>query len=180
MARENFSVLDIVRIVGGILFFNALLSYWFTSSTTWGYHGKYIDWRFWHHTILELELHLSLNELSSYTGEDNGRILLAINGSMYDVTSNRAVYGPKGSYHNLVGKDAARVFVTGCFMKPDEYTYDLRGLDKEECEKDIKGWQRFFETHRDYWYVGNVELTFDFIKEDPPSPCTHMKFPGRS
>ncbi|KAI5966613.1 WAR1 [Candida theae] len=130
--------------------------------------------------FFEPNKHLSLSQLSTYTGENNGAILLAINGSVYDVSSNRAVYGPKGSYHNLVGKDAARVFVTGCFMKPDEYTYDLRGLDKEECQKDIRGWQEYFETHRDYWYVGKVDLTFDFLSEDPPSPCMHVKFPGHT
>ncbi|KAI3404656.2 hypothetical protein KGF56_002552 [Candida oxycetoniae] len=163
-------------MLGGVLLLNALLSYWFTSDTTWGYHGKYINWRFFKHQFSP-KLSLTLSELAKYDGSDGGQILLAINGSVYDVSSNRDIYGPKGTYHSLVGKDAARVYVTGCFRKSDEYTHDLRGLDAEECERDIKSWQKFFHNHRDYWYVGQVELNYDF-PENPPEPCQHIKFPG--
>ncbi|EDK43158.1 conserved hypothetical protein [Lodderomyces elongisporus NRRL YB-4239] len=171
---DRFTFLDVLRIIGGLLFFNALLSYWFTSDPTWGYHGKYLNWRFYLHQ-LHGEQTLTLQQLSQYDGS-HGSIFLAINGSVFDVSSNRAVYGPGGGYHQLVGKDAARVYVTGCFLKPDEYTHDLRGLDPEECEKDITGWQRFFHNHKNYWYVGQVKLDYDFQGE-PPEPCKHVKFP---
>ncbi|KAI5961257.1 uncharacterized protein KGF55_004182 [Candida pseudojiufengensis] len=181
MSRSNFNLIDIVRIFGGILLFNAILSYWFTSDTTWGYHGKYINWRFYKHKLLQPQLHLTLDELSEFDGIKKYQILLAINGSVFDVTSNWPVYGPKGTYHKLVAKDASRVFITGCFMKPDEYTYDMRGLDPEECRSDIKKWQEFFKNHGNYWYVGEVELNFDVLKNrPPPEPCEHMKFPGMS
>ena len=48
------------------------------------------------------------------------------------------------SISRINGKDAARVYVTGCFNKKDEYTYDLRGLDETEAENDIQSWQQFF------------------------------------
>ncbi|KAI5955606.1 hypothetical protein KGF54_001108 [Candida jiufengensis] len=179
MSRDRFNILDILRVIGGLLFFNAILSYWFTSDTTWGYHGKYINWRFYKYKLLQNKFNLTLDELSNYDGVKNNQILLSINGSVYDVSSNWPVYGPKGTYHNLVAKDASRVFITGCFMKPDEYTYDLRGLDPEECESDIKKWQEYFNNHQKYWYVGDVELQYDdFENKEPPEPCEHMKFPG--
>lgn len=174
---RSFGILDIVRIIGGLLFLNAFLSYWFTSSTTWGYHGKWIDPRFLTLTLTQNYKTYSLEELSRFNGSiDSLPIYLAINGRVYDVTNSRHIYGKNGPYNFFSGKDCARTFHTGCFNKPDELTYDLRGLDIEEALRDIINWQTFFENNQKYWYVGDV--THEPLVGDPPSPCEHMKFPG--
>jgi Cytochrome b5-like Heme/Steroid binding domain len=53
-------------------------------------------------------------------------------GDIYDVSSNRRMYGPGGAYGFFSGKDAARAFVTGCFK--DDLTHDIRGLDPMQLE----------------------------------------------
>lgn len=178
-SRSRFSFLDILRILGGILFLNAFLSWWFTSTSTWGYRGKWLNTDYLKFRLFNANnpLNLTISELSLYNGTDKHLpIYLAIDGIVFDVSSSPKVYGPGGPYHELTGKDAARVYVTGCFNKKDEYTYDLRGLDETEAENDIQSWQQFFFDHDKYWYVGTVQ--HEPITGDPPAPCEHMKFPG--
>jgi hypothetical protein len=54
--------------------------------------------------------------------------LLAINGTIYDVSNGRKHYGPGGSYHFFAGADASRGFVTGCF--DTDRTPDMRGVEE--------------------------------------------------
>lgn len=68
-------------------------------------------------------------QLSSYDGRDPSLpIYLALNGSIYDVSANREMYGPGGGYSFFAGRDAARAFVTGCFR--EDLTPDLRGAEE--------------------------------------------------
>ncbi|KAG9312537.1 cytochrome b5-like heme/steroid binding domain-containing protein [Chiua virens] len=46
--------------------------------------------------------------LVPFDGKDDGRILLAINGIVFDVTAGRNFYGPGGMYGNFAGRDASR------------------------------------------------------------------------
>lgn len=177
-ANENarFSLIDILRIIGGLLFLNAFLSWWFTSTSTWGYKGKWIDSGYLKLRITNNYVNMSLDELSLYNGTDpNLPIYIGLNGKVYDVSRSRAVYGPKGTYGFFSGKDGARAFVTGCFNKEDEFTYDLRELDPDEAIHDIKEWQRFFESSPKYWYAGTVQ--HEELVGEPPAPCDHVKFP---
>lgn len=67
-------------------------------------------------------------QLALYNGTDSTLpIYLALNGTIYDVSSNRRIYGPGGSYNVFAGKDAARGFITGCFA--EDATPDLRGAE---------------------------------------------------
>ncbi|CAH2351096.1 hypothetical protein CLIB1423_02S12134 [[Candida] railenensis] len=175
----GFSVLDVVRVIGGILFFNALLSYYFTSSTTWGYESRWKDVGYLKFKFMNGATHLTFteDELALYNGTDPSLpIYIGIYGKVYDVSNSRSTYGPGGSYAFFSGKDGARAFVTGCFNKEDEFTHDLRGLDIEEAMSDISGWQRFYGNHLRYWYVGEVIHTK--IIGEPPEYCEGMKFPG--
>src|SRR5205814_4778334 len=55
-------------------------------------------------------------------------IYLAINGTIFDVSASRHIYGPGGSYHFFAGHDATRAYVTGCFT--EDITPDLRGVEE--------------------------------------------------
>ncbi|WPK26806.1 hypothetical protein PUMCH_004167 [Australozyma saopauloensis] len=174
--RTNFNLLDILRILGGLILLNAFLSWHFTSTKTWGYDGKWVNPRYLKHICSFKSYHFTLEELSLFDGSDpNLPIYLAINGSVFDVTASPQIYGPKGSYSFFSGKDAARAFVTGCFKKEDEFTYDLRNLDSTEAEADIKSWQNFFLSSGRYFYVGTVE--HPPLVGEPPALCSGKKFP---
>lgn len=72
-----------------------------------------------------------------YNGEDPTLpIYVAVNGSVFDVSSNPVTYGPGGGYGFFAGRDAARAYVSGCFA--EDLTWDLRGVE----EQFIKGAER--------------------------------------
>lgn len=172
-----FGFLDILRVLGGILMVICMASYWFTGTTTWGYEGKWINPNYLRFRVSNAYVNLTLDQLAQYDGTIAGNpIYIAINGSVFDVSSSAHIYGPQGSYKMFSGRDCARAFCTGCFNKPDELTYDLRGLEDVECDVEINKWLKFFENHGKYWYVGTV--SHDPIIGDPPTPCTHIKYPG--
>jgi len=92
--------------------------------------------------------------LGLFDGSDPDRpIYIAIDGEVYDVSSNRRVYGPGGSYAVMAGVDAARAFGTGCFK--EHRTHDLRGLSESEIQS-VEHWKQFFENHKSYFNVGRV------------------------
>lgn len=84
-------------------------------------------------------VYLTDAELKLYDGRDpNKPIYLALNGTIYDVTAGRRVYGPGGSYNVFAGVDAARGFVTGCFA--EDRTPDLRGAEWTYIPTDVPGY----------------------------------------
>lgn len=174
--ERRFGVLDILRVFGGLLLLNALLSWHFTSTSTWGYDGKWLSPRYLSYLIFGQTHRFTMEELHKYNGSDASLpIYVAVNGSVYDVTASPKIYGPKGPYSFFSGNDAARAFVTGCFQKEDEFTYDLRGIDPDEAERDILSWQNFFENHKKYFFVGTVE--HPPLTGEPPKPCRAAKYP---
>jgi len=54
----------------------------------------------------------TLAEMKKYNGKDDPRILLGINGNVYDVTKGKSFYGPGGPYGIFAGRDASRCFAT--------------------------------------------------------------------
>lgn len=70
-------------------------------------------------------------DLRAFDGSNpdpNVPILLAVNGTIYDVSAGRRHYGPGGSYHFFAGADASRAFVTSCF--DSDITPDMRGVEE--------------------------------------------------
>jgi predicted heme/steroid binding protein len=68
-------------------------------------------------------------DLKAYDGSNPDLpILLAVNGTIYDVSKGRKHYGPGGSYHFFAGADASRAFVTGCF--DTDISPDMRGVEE--------------------------------------------------
>ncbi|KAF2657659.1 hypothetical protein K491DRAFT_690904 [Lophiostoma macrostomum CBS 122681] len=136
-SRSNsLSVVDVLRILGGILLLSSAMSYLSTSgeSMTWGYNPWWTRAREWK-ALLKGEINLTDDQLLTYDGTDPTKpIYLALNGTIYDVSANPTTYGPGGSYHFFAGRDAARAFLTGCFM--DDRTPDLRGAEMMYMPRD--------------------------------------------
>ncbi|EMC92170.1 hypothetical protein BAUCODRAFT_38198 [Baudoinia panamericana UAMH 10762] len=138
--KEQFSVLDALRIIGGLVVLNCLLSYFITGdSVLWG-------WRPWftRPTVVmryfQGPVYLTDTELKVYDGRDPKKpIYLALNGTIYDVTAGRRLYGPGGSYNVFAGIDATRGFITGCFV--EDRTPDLRGAEWTYVPADVPGFE---------------------------------------
>ncbi|KAF8151733.1 cytochrome b5-like heme/steroid binding domain-containing protein [Crassisporium funariophilum] len=82
--------------------------------------------------------------LEPFSGLDGGRILLAINGVVFDVTAGRNFYGPNGMYGNFAGRDASRGMAKQSFdldmLTPVDQPLDpLTDLRPDEIEN-MKGW----------------------------------------
>ncbi|EER95310.1 hypothetical protein BDA96_01G495100 [Sorghum bicolor] len=85
----------------------------------------------------------TVEELSPYNGTNEGLpILLAILGSVFDVTKGRSHYGPGGGYHHFTGRDASRAFVSGNFTG-NGLTDSLQGLSSSEVNS-IVDWRKFY------------------------------------
>ncbi|KAI7217269.1 hypothetical protein KC333_g4338 [Hortaea werneckii] len=122
-------LLDTLRILTALLLLNSLLSYYITSDPLfWNQPRPWFLRQGPLSTYLHGPLRLTDAELALYNGTDPTKpVLLALNGTIYDVSAGRRVYGPGGSYHVFAGRDAARGFVTGCFA--EDGTPDLRGVE---------------------------------------------------
>lgn len=95
-------------------------------------------WRFGHnltHRVQSGPVYLTPEELSAFDGTDPEKPLyLAINGTIYDVSNGRRIYGPGGSYSVFAGCDASRAYVTGCFR--EDRTPDMRGVEEMYLPRD--------------------------------------------
>ncbi|KAL9547506.1 hypothetical protein PS6_007100 [Mucor atramentarius] len=74
-----------------------------------------------------------------------GRILMAVNGSIYDVTRGRNFYGPGGPYANFAGHDASRGLAKNSFdadmlTDPHEPIDKLEDLAADEWES-LREWE---------------------------------------
>ena len=70
-----------------------------------------------------------MNSWPSYTGADPKKpIYVALNGTIFDVSSGSSFYGPGGHYGHFAGRDATRAWVTTCFQ-PEYLTWDMKGVE---------------------------------------------------
>ncbi|TWU78841.1 hypothetical protein ED733_007485 [Metarhizium rileyi] len=140
--------LDILRVLSFLLIASCGLSYVISGGESffWGMTNKpyylRVDW--WKYQ-LSGPVYLTERELLVYDGSDPLKPLyLAINGTIYDVSGNRRMYGPGGSYNVFAGRDAARGFVTGCFA--EDQTADLRGVEDMFLPLDDPDVDKYFTT----------------------------------
>lgn len=152
-----------------------LLAFFVTKSWTLNTESRWLDVRYVQHRILDpSDVEFSEKTLALYNGSDASKpVYLAINGTVFDVTSRRQTYGPMGAYHFFSGRDASRAFATGCFQT--DLTHDMRELTDSQLDA-IRGWYRFFDTSKRYWPVGHV--VHPPLTGDPPAPCHGRQKPN--
>ncbi|KAH3671404.1 hypothetical protein WICMUC_004701 [Wickerhamomyces mucosus] len=149
----NISGLDIVRMLGGILLLNLVISWWFTDSIFYGYqyNKKFTNINYWQHQVYGTSLNLTESELTNFNGTDPSLpIYIAVNGAIWDVSGNREIYKPSGSYGFFAGKDIARALATNCL---NHLNHDIRDIQPGERRR-LKGWIEYFDDK--YWRVGVV------------------------
>jgi len=159
----------VFRVLGLLVVMVFLSSYLVTETWTWGYQGKYTNWRNW---IPRREIVLTLDELAKYDGSDPELpIYFSIEGALYDVSEGRSYYGKGGGYSALSGHECARAFATSCLHKKSQFTHDLRDL-KPRHIKSLNHWRDFYANHPTYVRVGRVELP-PIDASGPVPPACH-------
>jgi len=136
---------SVIALIGGMFLSRMLTDRWIP------YEGKWVRYK----TYFPPKKHwYSETQLSKYDGSNPSLpILLAIDGDVYDVSSNPKSYGKGGSYGHFSGTDHARAYGTGCFKS--DGTHDLRGLTEKQLDG-VLHWKKFFREHKDYAHVGWV------------------------
>ena len=81
----------------------------------------------------------ALEDLKQYDGVTQSRILIALKGTVYDVTKGKDFYGPKGSYHIFAGRDASRGLAKMSLELDDVDNASLADLSLSELDA-LQGW----------------------------------------
>ncbi|XP_071452819.1 membrane-associated progesterone receptor component 1 [Hetaerina americana] len=101
----------------------------------------------------KLRRDFTVEELRKYDGtQPDGRILVAVNGKVFDVTRGKRFYGPDGPYSAFAGRDASRGLATFSVGGKDEYD-DLSDLNPVEMDS-IREWEIQFTEK--YLFVGRL------------------------
>ncbi|XP_028175861.1 membrane-associated progesterone receptor component 1-like [Ostrinia furnacalis] len=97
----------------------------------------------------KLRKDMTVSELRQYDGtQPDGRVLVAVNGWIFDATRGRRFYGPGGPYAAFGGKDASRGLATFCVTSSDKEYDDLSDLNSMEMES-VKEWEAQFREKYD-------------------------------
>ncbi|EDW03192.1 membrane-associated progesterone receptor component 1 [Drosophila grimshawi] len=97
----------------------------------------------------------TIKELREFDGnQPDGRVLVGVNGNVYDVTKGKRFYGPGGPYATFAGRDASRNLATFSVVANDKDEYDdLSDLGAMEMDS-IRDWEMQFKEK--YEYVGKL------------------------
>ncbi|KPI91114.1 PREDICTED: membrane-associated progesterone receptor component 1 [Papilio xuthus] len=102
----------------------------------------------------KLRKDMTVAELRQYDGsQPDGRVLVAVNGWIFDVTRGRRFYGPGGPYAAFGGKDASRGLATFSVTSSDKEYDDLSDLNSMEMDS-VKEWEAQFREK--YELVGKL------------------------
>lgn len=116
---------------------------------------------------------LTVAELRQFDGtQADGRVLVAVNGSVYDVTKGKRFYGPGGPYAAFGGRDASRGLATFSVTSNEKEEYDdLSDLTPMEMES-VREWEMQFKEK--YILVGRLlkpgEQPTNYSDEDEDTP----------
>lgn len=112
-------------------------------------------------------------ELRAFDGnQPDGRVLVAVNGTVYDVTKGKRFYGPGGPYAAFGGRDASRGLATFSVTSNDQAEWDdLSDLSPMEMES-VREWEMQFKEK--YVLVGRLlkpgEQPTSYSDEDEDTP----------
>ncbi|CAG9856276.1 unnamed protein product [Phyllotreta striolata] len=96
----------------------------------------------------------TVEELKKYDGtQEDGRVLVAVNGNVYDVTRGKRFYGPGGPYAAFGGRDASRGLATFNVTAAGEGYDDLSDLSTMEMDS-VREWESQFKEK--YEFVGRL------------------------
>ncbi|XP_055845235.1 membrane-associated progesterone receptor component 1 [Episyrphus balteatus] len=103
----------------------------------------------------KLRRDFTIQELRLFDGnQPDGRVLVGVNGSVYDVTKGKKFYGPGGPYASFAGRDASRNLATFSVTANDKDEYDdLSDLNAMEMDS-VREWEMQFKEK--YEYVGRL------------------------
>lgn len=97
---------------------------------------------------------MTYQELKKYDGlNEDGRVCVAVNGKVFDVTKGKRFYGPGGPYASFAGRDATRCLATfSVEVARDEYD-DLSDLNSMQMDS-VREWEIQFQER--YQYIGRL------------------------
>ncbi|KAH8404927.1 hypothetical protein KR222_010674 [Zaprionus bogoriensis] len=98
----------------------------------------------------KLRCDFTIKELRPFDGtQPDGRVLVAVNGNVYDVTKGKRFYGPGGPYASFAGRDASRNLATFSVIPNDSEEYDdLSDLGAMEMDS-VRDWDMQFKEKYD-------------------------------
>ena len=113
---------------------------------------------------------MTYQELKKYDGHnEEGRVCVAVNGKVFDVTKGKRFYGPGGVYSAFAGRDATRGLATFSVEIRDDYD-DISDLNSVQMDS-VREWEIQFQEK--YQYVGRLlkpgEEPTDYSDEEEPS-----------
>jgi predicted heme/steroid binding protein len=107
--------------------------------------------------LVETGVTLTLDELKDMNGlTDQTSIFVSIDGLIFDVSCARNMYGPGQAYHQLVAKDATKLYATGCIEDECLSTLDTTASLNWDERKEVNRWLEFYINHDKYTYVGRL------------------------
>lgn len=111
---------------------------------------------------------MTLAELRNFDGKSNeeGRILMAVNREIYDVTKGARFYGPDGPYATLAGHDATRALALFAVDAVKDEWDDYSDLNVSQMNTVTEWLEQFREK---YDYVGRLVKT-EAEKSTPVEP----------
>lgn len=117
----------------------------------------------------------TLDELRQFNGVDNPHILIALKGNIYNVTSGRRFYGPRGPYGLFGGRDASRALaksdLSGDSLPTTWDTLDDLNMDEQET---LDHWAESYNSK--YPIVGKLVASHEgTANEDTPTGATGEK-----
>jgi len=102
----------------------------------------------------KLRRDFTVAELKAYDGnQPDGRVLVAVNGTVYDVTRGKRFYGPGGPYAAFGGRDASRGLATFSVTASELEYDDLSDLTPPEMDS-VREWEMQFKEK--YELVGRL------------------------
>ncbi|CAG9562962.1 unnamed protein product [Danaus chrysippus] len=93
----------------------------------------------------KLQKDMTVAELRKYDGSDpEGRVLIAVNNIIFDVTRGKRFYGPGGPYAAFAGRDATRGLATQQVAGSEVEYDDVSDLSPDELAA-AKEWEEQFK-----------------------------------